>query len=156
MFGTNTMAEFVLKDKVTQSTLVLFQQALWRGRMARIRELFGFHQRSLKEAEFVSHGANIYGSHVSGIRPVPISKIRANEARQHDFDRAFNPTNTRYQGRWCSVARAYLRGLALPAVNLLQVGDTYIVRDGHHRISVAKALGAEHIDARVVAGEMAA
>ncbi|MEW5873310.1 MAG: hypothetical protein AB1894_28885 [Chloroflexota bacterium] len=156
MYGANTMAEFVLRDSLAQPTIALFQQALWRGRVARLREVFRIQQRALKDTEVEEHVENGRNSHEAGVRPVPIKKIRANEARQHDFDRDFNPTNTIYQRRWCSVARAYLRGVALPAVNLLQVGDTYIVRDGHHRISVAKALGAEHIDARVIAGEMAA
>ena len=37
----------------------------------------------------------------------------------------------------------------MPPVALIQVGDCYFVRDGHHRISVAKALGQKAIDATV-------
>jgi hypothetical protein len=36
------------------------------------------------------------------------------------------------------------------AVALIQVGDVYFVRDGHHRISVARALGQAYIDAKVI------
>ncbi len=39
--------------------------------------------------------------------------------------------------------------MALPPVDLIQLGDTYFVRDGHHRISVARALGYAYIDANV-------
>ena len=45
--------------------------------------------------------------------------------------------------------RAQLRGLGLPPIELIQLGDAYFVRDGHHRISVASALGQHHIDAVV-------
>jgi hypothetical protein len=37
----------------------------------------------------------------------------------------------------------------LPPVVLVQVGDVYFVRDGHHRISVARALGQLDIEAEV-------
>jgi hypothetical protein len=34
------------------------------------------------------------------------------------------------------------------------VGDDYFVRDGHHRISVARAFGREQIDAEVIVWDM--
>ena len=66
-----------------------------------------------------------------------------------DFDAQFRPTQTHSQGRWLSVATARLQGVPLPPVELIQVGDTYFVRDGHHRVSVARALGELDIDAEV-------
>jgi hypothetical protein len=42
----------------------------------------------------------------------------------------------------------------LPPVALIQVGDVYFVRDGHHRISVARALGRNQIEAKVTAWQM--
>ena len=44
----------------------------------------------------------------------------------------------------------------MPPVELIQVGQVYYVRDGHHRISVTKAFGQEHIDAEVTVWEVAA
>jgi hypothetical protein len=35
-------------------------------------------------------------------------------------------------------------------VELVQVGDVYFVLDGHHRISVARALGQQDIEAKVM------
>jgi hypothetical protein len=37
----------------------------------------------------------------------------------------------------------------MPPVDLVRVGDIYFVRDGHHRVSVARALGLNDIDANV-------
>jgi hypothetical protein len=54
-----------------------------------------------------------------------------------------------------SIAVARLNGQAMPAVELIKVGGVYAVRDGHHRISVAQALGEEFIDAQVTAWELA-
>jgi hypothetical protein len=56
--------------------------------------------------------------------------------------------------RWLRVAEAYRRGMSLPPVQLIKAGESYFVRDGHHRISVARALGQQEIDAEVVVWEV--
>jgi len=55
----------------------------------------------------------------------------------------------RLRDRWVSVAMTRSQYIPLPPVNLVQVGDRYFVEDGHHRISVARALGESTIDAEV-------
>ncbi len=84
-----------------------------------------------------------------GIRTVPISQIRGSEGRSRYFDRDFNPLHDQARGRWLGIARARQQGKALPPVSLVQVGDAYFVLDGHHRISVARALGQTDLEARV-------
>jgi ParB-like chromosome segregation protein Spo0J len=42
---------------------------------------------------------------------------------------------------------AFHRGITLPPISVVRVGDGYAIRDGHHRVSVAKALGAPTINA---------
>ena len=51
--------------------------------------------------------------------------------------------------RWKRIDRAFRAGAALPPVNLYQMGGSYFVQDGHHRVSVARFHGAEWIDAEV-------
>jgi hypothetical protein len=84
-----------------------------------------------------------------GIRSVPIRQIRGSEGRSRYFDCDFNPLYDQARGRWLNIARARQEGKALPPVVLVQVGDVYFVRDGHHRISVARALGQLDIEAEV-------
>ena len=81
---------------------------------------------------------------------VPISQICGSEGRCHDFDRDFHPLQDHNKERWLGIARARQRGKALPPVELVRVGDVYFVLDGHHRISVARALGQRHIEAKVM------
>lgn len=81
---------------------------------------------------------------------VPLSKIVGTEGRSADFDADFNPLKTSDRERWISIAAARRMGTVLPAVELLQVGDKYYVRDGHHRVSVARVMGQMEIDAQVV------
>ena len=87
----------------------------------------------------------------TGLQTVPISRIQGSEGRCNDFDSDFNPLQGHTRGRWRSVARARREGKPLPPVELVQVGDVYFVRDGHHRISVALASGQQDIEAEVMA-----
>lgn len=89
--------------------------------------------------------------HFAGLRSVPIARIRGSEGRAHDFDGHFNPLTENTQFRWLSVYQAKLADRPLPPVELIQVADDFFVRDGHHRISVARSLGEEFIDAAVTA-----
>ena len=66
------------------------------------------------------------------------------------FDRQFRPTTARVRARWERIANAARRGEALPPISVYRIGDVHFVRDGHHRVSVARALGRETIDAYVV------
>jgi hypothetical protein len=65
------------------------------------------------------------------------------------FDRSFRPPEWS-RGRWSQMYDAASRGAALPPISVYRVGDEHFVRDGHHRVSVARALGAAEIDAVVV------
>jgi hypothetical protein len=84
-----------------------------------------------------------------GLQVVPLDAIVGTVDRAVDFDRGFRPTSARLRSRWERIAAAQRRGEALPPISLFQIGDLYFVRDGHHRVSVAKSLGHEDIDAYV-------
>ncbi|WP_406616152.1 hypothetical protein [Candidatus Caldatribacterium sp.] len=85
-----------------------------------------------------------------GVQAVPISRIVGTENRFADFDREFLPLTRRDRYRWARIHALYSEGTPLPPVTLIKIGDFYFVRDGHHRISVAKAEGALYIDAEVI------
>ena len=85
----------------------------------------------------------------AGTRSVPLGQIRGSEGRCADFDAAFHPRQQHTRQRWEGIAQAIQRDVPLPPVELIQVGDIYFVRDGHHRISVNRALGQVDIDAVV-------
>ena len=87
--------------------------------------------------------------HYAGRQQVRLDDIRGSEGRTQGFDDAFYPLSDQTRQRWQSVAGALQDGIALPPVQLIQVGSAYYVRDGHHRISVTRALGQEVIEAEV-------
>jgi hypothetical protein len=80
---------------------------------------------------------------------VPLDAIVGTVDRNVDFDRGFRPTSPRLRSRWERINAAQRRGETMPPVSLYKVGDLYFVRDGHHRVSVAKAFGRKDIDAYV-------
>jgi hypothetical protein len=69
--------------------------------------------------------------------------------RRGEFDRSFRPAARRLRPRWLRVAAARRRGVDLAPVELYRVGALHFVEDGHHRVSVARALGDETIQAHV-------
>jgi hypothetical protein len=90
------------------------------------------------------------GSGERGVREIPLECIAGTTEpnRAAQFDQHFRPTaDTRC--RWQRVWMAFQRGITLPPISVVAVGDGYAIRDGHHRVSVAKALGAPTINAIV-------
>ena len=84
-----------------------------------------------------------------GRQVVDLDDIVGTVGRGAEFDRAFRPTSSQVRGRWERLAQAMRRGEAIPPVDLYRVGDVFFVRDGHHRVSVARALGRRDIEANV-------
>jgi hypothetical protein len=85
-----------------------------------------------------------------GFQEIPLESIAGttepNRAAQFDYE--FRPA-AQTRSRWQRVWMALQDGIALPPISVVRVGDGYAIRDGHHRVSVAKALGALTISANV-------
>ena len=102
------------------------------------------------------HGLALDGESYRGLQTVPVDRIVGSTDRFRDFDRAFRPRRDHTAARWQSVARADAEGKALPPVQLYQVGGAYFVRDGHHRVSVARTRGRQYVDAEVIEAQVRA
>jgi hypothetical protein len=87
-----------------------------------------------------------------GIREIPLDAVRGTlePTRATLFDGCFRPAEPARR-RWQRVWLAEHRGAVLPPISVVAVGDAYALRDGHHRVSVARARGALMIDAVVEA-----
>ena len=85
-----------------------------------------------------------------GMQTIPIDLIVGSEGRYKDFNRAFLPRHDKLMRRWISVDVAHYQDVALPPIKVFEIGGVYFVRDGNHRVSVAKAKGAAFIDAEVI------
>jgi hypothetical protein len=92
------------------------------------------------------------GAGLRAVREIPLAAIAGTvePSRATLFDAAFRPRPTA-RSRWQRLWMAEHRGAVLPPISVVRVGDEYAVRDGHHRVSVARARGALTIDAAVEA-----
>ncbi|WP_028848926.1 chromosome partitioning protein ParB [Thermocrispum agreste] len=84
-----------------------------------------------------------------GLRVIRLESIVGSVDRTRDFDRWFRPTSSRVRARWERLAAAHRRGEPIPPIEVYRVGELHFVSDGHHRVSVACALGLKEIEAYV-------
>jgi hypothetical protein len=84
-----------------------------------------------------------------GLQTIPLESIVGTVDRSREFDRSFRPKSQRVRGRWERIAEAERRGEAMPPISVYRIGGMHFVRDGHHRVSVARAFGRADIDAYV-------
>ncbi len=85
-----------------------------------------------------------------GMKVIPIEKIVGSEGRYNDFDNRFFPKSSHLKNRWEHVDQAAIESIDLPPIKVYEIAGLYFVRDGNHRVSVAKSRGTEFIDAEVV------
>jgi hypothetical protein len=84
-----------------------------------------------------------------GLQTIELDSIVGTVDRTREFDRSFRPTSRRVRRRWEGIAKATRRGEAMPPIDVYRVGELHFVVDGHHRVSVARQLGLEVIEANV-------
>jgi hypothetical protein len=81
------------------------------------------------------------GQHNLGEQMVEIDSIVGSVDRRTGFDRHFHPTTDQARSRFERIAGSIRRGREMPPVDLFRVGQVHFVKDGHHRIAVARAMG---------------
>jgi dienelactone hydrolase len=113
--------------------------------------LAAFTQRpvDLLPFEDVRRELQLHNARYLGLQDVPLDHIVGSVGRYQDFTRAFCPRQSGLQDRWRQIDRLVTAGSGLPPVELYKVGQVYFVRDGNHRVSVAREHGAPTIEAYV-------
>jgi len=106
----------------------------------------GGHLRVVPDGE-LSRRAATAGA---GVREIPLEAIAGTlePSRASSFDAGFRPAPAARR-RWERVWLAEQRGQVLPPISVVPVSGGYALRDGHHRVSVARARGALTIDAQI-------
>ena len=134
---------------LTGSPQIDAERAFARERRARRRATLTRRNRRLPVYDETQRRA----SGIPARLEIPVDAITGTvePSRAALFDCAFRPGNLA-RTRWERVWMAEHRGTVLPPISVVRVRDGYAVRDGHHRVSVARARGALTIDAAVEAG----
>lgn len=121
-------------------------------RFALFGQLLAFfrgEENHLLPFEWVRHlhpRAERYG----GTRAIPVEAIIGSVDRYSDFDQQFLPLETHLDERWINIRSAQLEGRELPPIEVYKVGEAYFVKDGNHRVSVARKNGQKFIDAHII------
>lgn len=123
-----------------------YQKGFWRTVLSWITR----NKNELLPFDEVRKILPIKGQHYIGVREVPVDQIVGSVNRYHDFDRAFLPRQTHTRERWENIDIAHLKDIVLPPIEAFKIGELYFVRDGNHRVSVARQKGAAFIDALVI------
>lgn len=84
-----------------------------------------------------------------GLQEIPLDQIAGSVGRYREFTSKFLPKRNKMQERWSRVYAQASGMTGLPPIEVYRVGDVYFVRDGNHRVSVARQLGSHTIQAHV-------
>lgn len=128
---------------------IAFSKARQKAFLRKVLAAVQGEPNQLLHYDEIRHKVRAEMPHYAGMTTVPVDRIVGSVNRYRDFDRAFLPTQSRTAGRWRRIGEAYYSDINLPPVKLYKVGEVYFVVDGNHRISVARELGREFIDAEV-------
>jgi ParB-like nuclease domain. len=130
-----------------------FDSARFKAFRRAIRATLTRRSRRLLSLDRVLEAAGLEGKAFGGVREIPLDKVVGSavaEAKAADFDPGFLPVNRRLRDRWTRIYTAMVEGDELPPIDVYKLDDAYYVIDGHHRVSVARNLGRDVINARVV------
>ncbi len=126
--------------------LVAKLKAFLAGLLGRSREL-----SMLDEVD----STGVKGRYIMERQAIPMAQIIGSEGRSEEYDVDFLPRHRRDRERWISVAAGMIRNpIQFSPIRVVQIGDDYYIQDGHHRVSVARALNYIFIDADVTVWDM--
>ncbi len=127
-----------------------YERAIFKGFWRKILSRIRGQSNELLPFDDVRERLPVGGQHYLGLRQVRVDKIIGSMSRFRDFDRAFLPVQTTTKDRWISIDKAHYDDVILPPVDLYKMGEIYFVKDGNHRVSVARERGQIYLDAYVV------
>ena len=137
-------------DIVTQQASSDFSRARGKAVLSEIQYFLNTDRNRLLSFNDVKDILKPKNEVYRGNQVVPIKQIAGSEGRYHDFNKYFLPKKEHLRHRWQRVDAAHIKDIILPPIQLYEIGGVYFVRDGNHRVSVAKTQGVEFIDAEVI------
>lgn len=128
-----------------------FNRAKWKGFLETMLGLITGHNLHLLSFDEVARKLNLKDAIYLGLQEIPIANIAGSTGRYTDFTRHFLPRtgNQRDKERWRNIYTLAVTGKGFPPIDVYKVDQVYFVKDGNHRVSVARKLGWETIQAHV-------
>lgn len=128
---------------------VEFDQARFIGFWSELRDLLTNRPTGLLSFDDVKTKLHLGEQVYRGLQNIPLEQIVGSVGRYKDFTRNFLPKNPELVHRWSDVYAKVNDLTGVPPIDVFQVDDVYFVRDGNHRVSIARQMGLDTIEAHV-------
>lgn len=138
------------KKAVQETARYEFDTALTLGFWRSLVSWFTRSSNELLPYDEVRKRLKLHGQHYLGMREILLDKIVGSVGRYNDFDKEFLPRRSVIRSRWISIDAAQLQDIILPPIEVYKIGEAYFVKDGNHRVSVARRRKQTYIDAEVI------
>ena len=125
-----------------------FRNARRRAKMQSLASRVSGRSDELLSFDEVSKQLNLTGIRKRYLAEIPLDSIVGSVGRYQDFNRKFLPLSDSDQHRWADVMMAQEKK-GLPPIEVYKIGKAYFVVDGNHRVSIARQMGSDSIEANV-------
>jgi len=141
------MTETTYRSEAIQEWMDARSKALW----VKLRAYVQRKDINLKDFEVVAKELGLLNPRYRGLQEIPLEQIVGSVGRYKDFITHFLPTTRSMEERWAKIAALYLDPVSggVPPIEAYKVGNSYFVKDGNHRVSVANQLEMPTIEAYV-------
>ncbi len=142
-------------DKITEDATskhnsdVAFSKAISKAFIQELKDLLLRRSKRLLPFDEVKDKLELWHVRDIGLKSVPLGAIVGSQGRYRNFTHHFLPLDESLRNRWKQVETAVASGKDLPPVELYKMCNAYFVKDGHHRVSVAKSKNKVCIEAKV-------
>lgn len=126
-----------------------FESARFHGFLADLKAHLFNQSSELWNFDEVKSKLRLQNPLYRGLQDIPVNRIVGSVGRYHDFTREFLPKNDDMQDRWSHVYAQMYSMEGVPPIDVYQVDDVYFVRDGNHRVSIARQGKYDTIQAHV-------
>jgi nucleotide-binding universal stress UspA family protein len=144
-----------MSDKITQFDYLRavddFRRARGKARLHQLWAEVTGQSKELLHFDDITRTMRSIGQSSKGLHNIPVDAIVGSVNRYQDFDRDFLPLHDEDKERWARVKAAMTSttSVGLEPIRVYKIGDAYFVLDGNHRVSIARQMGFEKIEAYV-------
>jgi hypothetical protein len=126
-----------------------FEQARRRAWRERIAARLGGRDEALLPFDVIRAQLRHKNPLYQGVQQVPLAQIAGSVGRYQEFTRQFLPLHDSFRERWVRVEALAISGQGWPPIELYRIGNVYFVKDGNHRVAVARQMNLDTVEAQV-------
>ena len=138
-----------MTEQSYQLALRDFRRARQEAAMRQLLNRFSGEENQLLAYNEIADDLKVEETVELGVKEIPLDAIIGSVGRAADFTREFLPKRDSDADRWARVRAAVMDMKGWPPIDVYKLGKVYFVKDGNHRVSVARQLGNETISARI-------